>query len=118
MEYDIYLKGKNGHTLKVKAFSEGGTRRIVEGGETNAWVSVTYNYSKYFYDTIDSELGIRWIYGKKGSECIQRLESSLKQLGMKRDNDYWKPTPGNAGVIVALLLDWCKQKPEGIFSGD
>jgi len=120
MGYDIYMKGRNGHTLRVKPFSEGGTRRIQPdgGGETEAWVSVTYNYAPYYYEHIDAEKGIRWIYGKTGKECEGRLFEAFKKLGNRRDHDYWKATPGNAGCILALLLDWCKQKPNGVFEGD
>lgn len=121
MGYDIYMKGRNGHTLRVAPFSEGGTRRILSPGspgETEAWVSVTYNYSPYFYETVDAERGIRWIYGKTGKDCQDRLSIALQKLGCVRDTDYWRVTPGNAGCIIALLLDWCKQKPNGIFVGD
>ena len=117
MGYDIYMKGKNGHTLKVLPFNEGGTRRM-DGDETEAWISVTYNYSQYFYGTIDAGEGIRWIYGMTGKECVPHLERALKTLGSKRDPNYWKATPGNAGCIVATLLSWCHQKPDGVFAGD
>lgn len=117
MGYDIQMVGKNNHVLKVKPFSEGGTRRM-DQPETEAWVSVTYNYAKFYYSTIDSQKGIRWIYGKTGKECIERLKYSLSILGTLKEDDYWTPTSGNAGCIIALLLSWCEQKPDGIFRGD
>jgi len=117
MGYDIYMKGKNKHTLRVKPFSEGGTRRM-DQPETEAWISVTYNYAHFYYETIDAEKGIRWIYGKTGKECVEKLKQAVSILGTLRDPDYWSPTAGNAGCIIALLISWCEQKPDGVFCGD
>ena len=84
----------------------------------DAWLSITYNYHKYYYDQIDSEKGIRFLYGKTGAEVIPILEEAIKELGTETDKDYWKTTPGNAGHALQGLLEFAKLRPDGIFDGD
>ncbi|MDE2102426.1 MAG: hypothetical protein KGL39_34590 [Patescibacteria group bacterium] len=31
---------------------------------------------------------------------------------------YWKPTPGNAGYALSILLSWAIQHPNGVWQGD
>lgn len=116
MGYDISLVDDNGDSVQVERFSEGGTQPV--GGSETADINITYNYSRYFSDTIDEEEGIRWIYGRKLSEIEDVLEHSVKVLGTYRDEDYWLPTPGNAGAIIEILLRWAKDNPEATFVGD
>ena len=116
MGYDISLIDANGDSVQVERFSEGGTQPI--GGSTTADISITFNYSKFFHDAIDTEQGIRWIYGKNIDECGGRLSHACQYLGTNRDYDYWKPTAGNAGYVLALLLYWGEKNPTAIFIGD
>jgi hypothetical protein len=116
MGYDISLIGKDGESVQVDQFSEGGVQPV--GGSTIADISITYNYSKFFYDTIDKEQGIRWIYGRPAGECIDRLKSAIDVLGTDKDEDYWKPTAGNAGHIIGVLLKWATAYPSCVFRGD
>ncbi len=120
MSYDIYLREPNSETKPI-IFNEnhhlkGGTYII--GGTDQAWLNITYNYGKFYRKHIDSEKGIRVLYGKTGAEAIPILEKAIKALGTKRDNDYWKPTPGNAGAALQDLLIFAKNRPDGIFAGD
>lgn len=46
---------------------------------------------------------------------MERLRIAVNTLGTVRDNDYWKPTPGNAGYALAILLKWAGQYPEARF---
>lgn len=117
MSYDIDLiDPKDNSIVRVDRHSEGGT--YVLGGTDYAEINITYNYNRYFADTIDPDLGIRWLYGKDAKNTIDRLESSVKELGVERDIDYWKPTPGNAGYALSILLEWAKQHPKAVWRGD
>ena len=40
----------------------------------------SYNHSWAFYAYLDEDKGIRWIYGKKGKDVIERLETVLEAL--------------------------------------
>ena len=116
MGYDIQLVDEHGEIVQVERFSEGGTQPI--GGSTTADISITYNYSKFFYDTIDKEQGIRWIYGRRAGDCIGKLLKAVHILGLYKDEDYWKATPGNAGYILAILLKWAGKNKKAMFRGD
>ena len=116
MSYDINLIGENGEPVEVEKHAEGGTH--VLGGTTAASLNVTYNYGRFYRDTIDRHEGIWWLYGKKASECIQRLREAIGTLGTDKDNDYWAATEGNAGYALSILLKWAEQYPDAEFRGD
>jgi len=97
MGYDISLVDFDRYPVKVDRHCEGGY--TIPGGNTDATISVTYNYSNYFYSTIDGRSGIRWLYGHPASCCIGRLQNAIDILGTCKDDDYWESTPGNAGHI-------------------
>ena len=40
----------------------------------------SYNHSWAFYEYLDENEGIRWIYGKQGKDIIKRLEVVLESL--------------------------------------
>jgi hypothetical protein len=117
MSYDLglYKKGTKLPVI-VDCHLEGGT--YVLGGTTEAELNITYNYSKYYYQCLDEKKGIRWLYGKTGAETIDRLQQAINILGTIRDNNYWLPTPGNAGRALQTLLLWAKQNPKAIWDGD
>lgn len=124
MSYSIkLLDKKTNKPVTVPYFIEGGTvqAKVVNGklvpkGIETAEMDVTYNYSKH-YDNIHED-GIRWIYGKTGAEVVPVLERAVALLGTDRDDDYWKPTRGNAGHALAVLLSWARLHPEAVFDGD
>lgn len=119
MSYDIELCDPV--TGKVIEFDaphrmEGGTHCV--GGTRDARLNVTYNYAKFFYKTIDGDKGIRFIYGMTGAEAIPVLEKAIQRLGDDADEDYWKPTEGNAKRSLLQLVALAKLRPDGIFRGD
>lgn len=119
MSYDIYMKDPK--TMETIEFNEphqikGGTYAV--GGTTEAWLNITYNYSRFYYKTIDKRKGIRWLYGKTGKECLPILESAIEILGTTGTEDYWEATSGNAGHALIGLMEFCKMRPDGIFDGD
>lgn len=119
MSYDIYLKDpitKETTEIDTPHFMRGGTYCI--NGSNELSLNITYNYSKYYRETICSKKGIRAIYGLTGLESIPLLENAINQLGDDVDNDYWKPTEGNAKRPLIQLLTMAKMTPDGIWQGD
>lgn len=119
MSYDIYLgEPGSGDTIIFDESHDitGGTFAL--GGTDEAWLNITYNYAKFYYEHIDPKTGIRSLYGKTGKEVIPVLEKAIKALGTETDKDYWKATPGNAGAALQGLLIFAKARPDGIFNGD
>ena len=112
MSYDVDLEDDDG-ICEIEPHEEGGT--YVLGGTTDASLNITYNYSKYFYEFLDTEKGLRGLDGKKAQDVISKLENAVKGLGTEKDADYWKATPGNAGHSLSILLQWAKQHPNATF---
>ena len=119
MSYDIYLKDPS--TGSPIEFSQphtltGGTYQV--GGSTEAWLNVTWNYSKFFYDAF-GEKGIRALYGKTAKEASLMICEAIVKIGPPvPSEDYWAATPGNASMALYNLLTLCAMAPEGVFDGD
>lgn len=88
------------------------------GGTRDMWVSVTYNYSPFFYKHIDQEKGIRFLYGKTGAETIPVLEDAISSLKDDATNRYWDATEGNAKRALCGLLAFARMRPDGVWEGD
>jgi hypothetical protein len=119
MSYDIKLCDpvtKETITVDFTHSIRGGTYCV--GGDNRLWLNITYNYSKYYYNTIDAEKGIRFIYGKSGAESIPILESAIAKLGDDVSDNYWDATEGNAKQALHGLLAFAKLRPDGIWNGD
>jgi len=108
MSYWVSLINGNDEIYEVEPFEEGGTYCM--GGSTEADLNITYNYSKCY-----APLGfsIKDLHDKTAIEMIPKLEELVEKLGTKQDKDYWKPTNGNAGFALSILLKWAKQYPKG-----
>ena len=113
MSYDIEMEDENGVVYIKHHHFKGGTYPL--GGTTRAYMNITYNYSEFYYKTIDQEKGINWLNGKTGAECLPVLEKSVRILGIKKSDDYWEATSGNAGNALLGLIAFCKSRPDGIF---
>lgn len=119
MSYDIDLVDpitKEVITIDEPHQLRGGTYAI--GGTTKLSFNITYNYSMYFYEYIDKEKGIRWLYGKKASDTFDKLKKAIEILGIDISDNYWDATRGNAGKALQDLLTMGLMKPEGIWNGD
>ena len=92
---------------------DGGT--YVVRGTTDASLNVTYNYSSNYYKYLDIDMGLRWLDGKRTSECISRLKVAVDALGIERSDNYWENTSGNAGYALSILLKWAKLHPDAAF---
>lgn len=133
MSYDLYLcdpvqprlpaeeEGWDGGAPNVLLLDaphqmKGGTYAL--GGTREAHLNVTYNYGKHYRRVLDAEEGIRAIYGLTGAESIPVLRAAAAQLGDDVDEDYWKPTEGNAKRALLQLLALAQLRPDGIWQGD
>lgn len=119
MSYDIHYTDKQGQQYELKEpMEEGGTHQL--GGNTETWLNVTYNYSWYYHMFLDEEEGIRWLYGKTGGECVERLKEAIEPFEgfMPYERDYWAPTPGNCVQPLRIFLQWAQRWPDGRFEGD
>jgi len=118
MSYDISLLDpvtKEVVHFDTKHELKGGTHAL--GGTTEAWLNITYNYSKFFYPLF-GDAGIRSLYGLSGADAIPILEKAISQLGDDTDPDYWKATEGNAKSSLLKLLALTKLRPDAIVDGD
>jgi hypothetical protein len=118
MSYDIYLKNPDtGEPLLLDLPHplRGGT--YVVGGTTEAWLSITYNYSKHYYRLWPGD-GIRIIYGMTGEESLPVLRAGAAQLGNDVSPDYWEPTEGNAKAALNDLITLAALLPDGVWAGD
>jgi len=99
--------------IQVDRHEEGGT--YVLGGNTDAELNITHNYSPYYYEYLDKEKGLRVLDHARAGDAIPDLERAVSVLGTTRDEDYWAKIEGNAGAPLALLLAWARQYPDAIF---
>ena len=111
MSYDIQLKDPvTGKTIEFDKphMMTGGTYAV--GGTREAWLNITYNYAKYYYEATDkderfahdevsayyadgtkgeivTEYGIRGIYGKTGAESIGMLNDMISRIKDRYQKD-------------------------------
>ena len=113
MSYNVDLRGGEG-PVRV----ERKTGKIVGGG-CFASVSITYNFSYFFYNEIDEDDGIRWLNGRTGEETLHTLARAAHNLGRsphRTTDSYWIPDPGNAGRDLEVLAEWAANNPEAVWS--
>lgn len=106
MGYDITIKNKDSHIVQFKEVHNirGGTFAI--GGTTEAWLSVTCNYCKFFRKVWND--GIFDLNGKTVSVAVEMLNDAIQKLKGEKDADYWKPTEGNARASLFNLKLLCE----------
>jgi len=123
MSFKVYLVDKNREPVQVETHAEGGTIKIdkpfvvdnmIMGGTSDAEMSITYNYNKYYKETLHPD-GLRYLDGMKAKKVIPILRKTIKILGTTPHYDYWTSTPGNAGHTLATLLTWAEQYPNATF---
>lgn len=145
MSYDIYLREpvtKNVIEFEAVHDMTGGTYAL--GGTREAWLNITYNYSRWYYlDGVfpsfdDTRFpahmgGIRSIYGLSGAESIPVIEKAIealwatdaeltekeiKEFESQGATGYWLPTKENAIKPLYKLLAMAKMRPDGVWDGD
>ena len=115
MSWTVYLVDPDeGSSLNSKnSIQEGGTQ--VVGGTNSCELNITYNYSPLYYKVFPNDEGLKWLEGKTGREVRDDLRIIIECLGTKRNDDYWKPTMGNAGIALSILRGWAREHPDGVF---
>lgn len=140
MSYDISLRDPiRKETIHFDTLHQirGGTYAV--GGTSEAWLNITYNYSRWYYkegvfpDNREDYRGIRSIYGLSGADSIPILENAIKTLeNMDEDlteeeirryeehdiKGYWLPTRENAIKPLYQLLAMAKMRPDAEWDGD
>lgn len=111
MSYDVELRDGDGEAVMVEAHEEGGTYQV--GGTNRARLNVTYNYSEV-YSVVGFSL--RDLHGKRAGDTLEQLTELVKKLGTRRFENYWAPTPGNAGHALNILLGWAKAHPDATWN--
>lgn len=106
MSWWVSVVDAEGETLHLpeKKVIIGGTYR--PAGQTEAEINITYNYSKCFNLVWGHSLDE--LNGKPIVEVIPKLKEAVDKLGTNHHDDYWAPTPGNAGKALADLLALCE----------
>ena len=142
MSYDIRLTERtSSKTIKlpIKHVMIGGTYRADYDEKTktfspaaiqDAWLNITYNYSKYYYEAAEGDdrfygvedlddegyhnCGIRGIYGKTGLESIPMLRDLASRIETKYKKDgEWITTKRN--ITVFRDMDGNERHPIEIF---
>lgn len=94
----------------------GGTFAI--GGTSMCELNITYNYSRHFYRVLDTEAGLRKLYGMTGAESIPLLDKAIDALKDDVSENYWEATEGNAKRALTQLRAFAYLRPDGIWQGD
>lgn len=104
MSYDMWFENEKGEEIQLSKPQNlrGGTYAV--GGTRSASFNITYNYSKYYYDKIDSEYGIRFLYDKKPAEIVAILNDAIKSMSGEPSDNYWENSEGNAKLALLNLL--------------
>lgn len=110
MSYWVYLYTEEEELVEVTSHEEGGTR--VVGGSTRAQLNVTYNYSDLYHE---HDFSIKDLHRQTAGSTILKLTLIVDKLGVEQSDDYWEPTPGNAGHALNVLLGWARQYPDAIW---
>ena len=140
MSYDISLRDpvrKETIHFDTPHQIRGGTYAV--GGTSEAWLNITYNYSRWYYkegvfpDNGEDYRGIRSIYGLSGADSIPILENAIKALEVMDEDlteeeirnyeehnikGYWLPTRENAIKPLYQLLAMAKMRPDAEWDGD
>ena len=116
MGYDVCLVNKEGPVL-VPRHNEGSYRQCGKNGSEGtmaAEISVTGNYDPIYQQVTGKSLR-KMLDGLLAWVTVHSLTKAVTACGTLKDDDYWKATPGNAGAIAALLLDWARLHPNAIW---
>ena len=118
MSYDLHFTLDSGFVeTREPHVLRGGT--YVIGPTKDAWLNITYNYSKIF-DRVFGERGIRSLYGKNAGYLVHLLDEAIPLLNPNtRTENYWDPTEGNARAALCDLRELCKLvPPDSVLVGD
>jgi hypothetical protein len=119
MSYDIRLcDAVTGDTLHADSPHQMAGGVVCLGGTTELWLNVTYNYAPMFRRALDTEHGIRALYGKSGAVAVPMLDRAIAALGDDVSDNYWAATEGNAKRALVQLRAMALLRPDGVWDGD
>lgn len=112
MSYDLRLV-VNGDTAVLGAphGEQGGTYCV---GDDRAKFNVTYNYAPLFYKHLDTEKGLRWLYGKQANDTLPKLLEAIVLLDEEAktfDVSTLKPRLVNASEMLGAVFGGPKVEP-------
>ncbi len=84
-------------------------------GSREAYLYITYNYGTVFRKVNGNKGLVEWLNGLTGAESIPVLEAAIAQLGDDVREWYWEPTEGNAKRALRQLLDFAKERLDGVW---
>ena len=116
MSYNVSLNHDVG-IEQVPRHNEGSMQQYgLDGreGTVSAEISVTFNYNPIYQQVTGKSLK-EMLNGLPAWVTVRVLTKVVTACGTLKDDDYWKATPGNAGAIAALLLDWARLHPEAMW---
>lgn len=102
-----------GTKVLVPRHREGATYALT--GLPYASMDIPYNYDRIYTRLWEGKNLPDKVHGKRAEEMIPLLEAAVMELGVMQSPDYWKPTPGNAGHALSVLLAWAYQHPLAVF---
>lgn len=95
MSWNISLRDKDDNHLTVHRMNAGGIIETdaslvpLETPTQDASMSVTYNYSPFYYQAIDPDEGISWFDNKKAFDTIPVLQKACSILGTEPYEGPW-----------------------------
>jgi hypothetical protein len=92
---------------------KGGTYAL--GGTDKLWMSITYNYSKFYYEHFPDGEGLNWLNEKLAADTIPIIQGVIDKLGDDATDRYWDKTSGNAKKALYGVLALAKLRPDGMF---
>tara|TARA_Y100000310_G_C20247431_1_gene607488 strand:- start:41 stop:397 length:357 start_codon:yes stop_codon:yes gene_type:complete len=106
MGYDVVLEDPGtDEPVQVAPHMEG-SNVLIPDGQTCADITVTYNYWPFFRETLHEEKGLYILDNMSARDSLVPLAQAVAKLGIDVDDNYWKPTRGNAGHILSIMLTW------------
>lgn len=90
--------------------------QVCVGGDTCMTLDVIYNYSDIINKAIETKEEYAYLLnGKTGAESIPILKNAISKLSDDVDDNYWKPTEGNAKRALSKLLAFAQMRPDGVW---
>lgn len=67
---------------------------------------------------VGDETWQRWLKIRDWDEHTVDFKVALAAGAIRDGGAYWKPTEGNAGYALNILLGWARMHPEAVWTGD
>ena len=68
--------------------------------------------------SVDDDTWQRWLKIQNWDEYTVDFKVALAASAIRDGGAYWKPTPGNAGYALNILLGWAREHPDAVWTGD